>query len=92
MLLTEYWGLVSSDIDVFYGGTRREISIPKSLRKKITFIHKGISISDFREGRSNTGIIEFSTYALVTRLLKLFEDPTVNNIEVIRFFATLRMT
>lgn len=89
VLLTEHWGLVSNDIDVFYGGTRRKISIPKSLRGKITFIHKGISISDFREGRSNTGIIEFSTYALVTRLLKLFEDPDVNNIEVIRLLKNL---
>ena len=91
VLLTENWHLVSSDIDVFYGGRRTDISIPGSLRKKITFMHKDISISDFREGRSNTGIIEFSTYALVTRLLKLFEDPETDNTEIVRLLRGLKL-
>jgi hypothetical protein len=74
---------------VFYGGVRRKISLPKSLRKKITFIHKDITISDFRDGKSRTGITEFSTYALVSKLLKLFDDLEVDHADIIRTLKTL---
>ncbi len=73
VLLTDNWKLVSSEEDVFYGGGRRNpINLPASIKKKIHFIHKGIKISDFREGKSRIGITEFNTYELVRRLLKLF--------------------
>jgi len=89
ILLTEHYGLVNDDVDVFYGGARKRIFLPKALRKKITFIHKDITISDFRDGRSRTGITEFSTYALVSKLLKLFDDPEVDHAEIIRTLKTL---
>ncbi len=84
ILLTEHNGLVNNDVDVFYGGVRRKISLPKSLRKKITFIHKDITISDSREGNSRIGITEFSTNSLVSRLLKLFDDTEVDHVDIIR--------
>lgn len=78
VLLTDGWKLVSSEEDVFYGGGRRNpINLASSIKKKIHFIHKGIKISDFREGKSQTGIIEFNTYELVRRLLKLFDLSSV---------------
>jgi len=89
ILLTEHYGLVNNDVDVFYGGVRRKISLPKSLRKKITFIHKDITISDSRDGNSRIGITEFSTNSLVSRLLKLFDDPEVDHVDIIRTLKTM---
>lgn len=89
ILLTEHWRLVDNSVDVFYGGVRREISLPKSLRKRITFIHRDIEISDFRDGTSRIGIIEFSTYGLITKLLKLFDDPEVDHADVVRTLKAL---
>jgi hypothetical protein len=89
ILLTEHFGLVNNGVDVFYGGTRTPISLPKSLRKRITFIHKDITISDFRDGKSRTGILEFSTFTLVSKLLKLFDDPEVNRIDLVSTLKNL---
>lgn len=84
VLLTDGWKLVSSEEDVFYGGGRRNpINLPDSIKKQIYFIHKDIKITDFREGRSRTGITEFNTYELVRRLLKLFDKKTVANIDLL---------
>jgi len=89
VLLTEHWGLVDDSVDVFYGGVKRQVSLPKSLRKRITFIHRDVEISDFRDGRSRTGIIEFSTHGLVTKLLKLFDDPQVDHVDIVRTLKAL---
>ncbi|MFC2011375.1 DUF3883 domain-containing protein [Chloroflexota bacterium] len=89
ILLTEHYGLVNNEIDVFYRSVRRDISLPKSLRKKITFIHKDITISGFRDSKSKTGITEFSMQALVSKLLKLLDDPEVDRADIIRTLKAL---
>lgn len=85
VLLTSSNKLVSSEEDVFYRGKglSKQMSLPQTIKKKIHFIHPDITISDFREGRSKTGIREFNTYELIRRLVKLFEDSNVPNKEVL---------
>ena len=84
VLLTDEWRLVSSEEDVFYGGGRRNpINLAKSIKRQIHFIHKDIKITDFREGKSRTGITEFNTYELVRRLLKLFDKDSVPNADLL---------
>ena len=91
VLLTNDWVLVSSEDDVFYGGGRRKpITLASSIRKHIYFINKGIKITDFREGKSRTGIIEYNTYELVRRLLKLFNEPSVPNQDVLNAIYNLQ--
>ena len=91
VLLTDNWKLVSSDEDVFYGGGKRNfINLSISIKKQIHFIHKDIKISDFREGKSRTGITEFNTYELVRRLLKLFEKGSVPNSDLLNALYNLQ--
>jgi len=92
VLITDDWKLVSSEEDVFYGGERKNISLSASIRKQIHFIHTGIKFkkSDFREGKSRTGITEFNTYELVRRLLKLFEKGTVPNADLLNAIFNLQ--
>jgi hypothetical protein len=91
VLLTDDWKLVSSEEDVFYGGGRRNpINLATSIKRQIHFIHKGIKITDFREGRSRTGIIEFNTYELVRRLLKLFDKGSVPNSDLLNALYNLQ--
>lgn len=81
VLLTDHWRLVSSEEDVFYGGSGKDkqkpVKLIKSIQKQIYFIHKDIIIKDFREGKSRTGITEYSGYELVRRLMKLFNKSSV---------------
>jgi len=91
VLLTDNWKLVSSDEDVFYGGGKRNpINLASSIKKQIHFIHKDIKITDFREGKSRTGITEFNTYELVRRLLKLFEKGSVPNPDLLNALYNLQ--
>ncbi|MCX6233123.1 MAG: DUF3883 domain-containing protein [Bacteroidetes bacterium] len=91
VLLTDHWKLVSSNEDVFYGGGRRNpINLAASIKKQIHFIHKDIKISDFREGKSRTGITEFNTYELVRRLLKLFDKGSVPNTDLLNAIFNLQ--
>ena len=92
VLLTDNWKLVSSEEDVFYGGERKNINLAPSIRKQIHFINKGIRFkkSDFRESKSRTGIIEFNTYELVRRLLKLFEKGSVPNADLLNAIFNLQ--
>lgn len=83
VLLTDDGKLVSSEDDVFYGGGRNPINLPSSIKKQIHFIHKEIKITDFREGKSRTGITEYNTYELVRRLLKLFDKGFVPNADLL---------
>ncbi|MGC9460340.1 sacsin N-terminal ATP-binding-like domain-containing protein, partial [Vibrio genomosp. F10] len=84
VLLTDKWKLVTSNEDVFYGGDEQtNEELPKSIRKHIHFIHKEIKIVDFRDGRSRTGIVEFNTFELTRRLLKLFNDDRTPNSDVL---------
>lgn len=91
VLLTDQWKLVSSDEDVFFGGNRNPIRLAPSIKKQIHFIHRDIKINktDFREGRSRTGITEFSTYELVRRLLKLFNKSSVANEDLLNALYSL---
>lgn len=91
VLLTDDWKLVSNEEDVFYGGGRRSIQLPKSLQHHIHFINKGITISDFRDGRSRTGIAEFNTYELVRRLLRLFEVEGVAKADILNAIYNLEL-
>ncbi|GAB1405064.1 hypothetical protein MASR1M74_22430 [Lentimicrobium sp.] len=90
VLLTSSNKLVSSEEDVFYRGKglSKQVSLPQAIKTKIHFIHPDISISDFREGRSKTGIREFNTYELIRRLVKFFEDSKVPNKEVLEAILT----
>lgn len=88
VLLTDQWKLVSSEDDVFYGGNRKN-NIEQSIKKHIHFIHKDIKISDFRDGKSRTGITEFNTHELVKRLVKLFEKDSVPNEDIINTLISL---
>jgi len=91
VLLTDDWRLVSSEDDVFYGGGRRNpINLPSSVKRQIHFINKEIKITDFREGRSRTGITEFNTFELVRRLLKLFDKNTVPNVDLLNTLYNLQ--
>lgn len=91
VLLTDQCKLVSSDEDVFFGGNRNPIRLAPSIKKQIHFIHRDIKINktDFREGRSRTGITEFSTYELVRRLLKLFNKVSVPNEDLLNALYNL---
>jgi hypothetical protein len=90
VLLTTNWKLVSSEEDVFYGGGKRKpLNLASSIKKQIHFIHKEIKITDFREGRSRTGITEFNTYELVRRLLNLFELISVPNSDLLNVLYNL---
>ncbi|GGG18349.1 DUF3883 domain-containing protein [Pontibacter amylolyticus] len=74
VLLTNQWKLVSSDEDVFYiGNEANQIKLGKQVQKHINFIHKEIKLS-IREGKSRIGLLEYSKYELVRRLLKLFSN------------------
>ncbi len=84
VLLTDNWKLVTSNEDVFYGGNKKNnVELPSSIRKHINFIHQDIKIADFRDGKSRTGITEFNTFELIRRLLKLFDKPTVPNVDIL---------
>lgn len=84
VFLTDDWKLVSSEENVFYGGGRKNpINLAPSIKNQIHFIHKDIQITDFREGKSRTGITEFNTYELVRRLLKLFDKGSVPNTDLL---------
>jgi hypothetical protein len=91
VLLTDDWKLVSSEEDVFYGGGRRNpINLAPSIKRQIHFIHKSIKITDFREGKSRTGITEFNTYELVRRLLKLFDKGSIPNTDLLNTLYNLQ--
>lgn len=91
VLLTDDWKLVSSEEDVFYGGSRRnQINLATSIKKQIHFIHKDIKITDFREGKHRTGITEFNTYELVRRLLKLFDKGSVPKLDLLNALYNLQ--
>lgn len=93
VLLTSNNLLVSSEEDVFYGGNRNDnqISLSKSLRKKIHFIHPNVTISEFRNVSDLTGIKEFSTSEVISRLIKFFDDDAVNNKEVMEAILTFEL-
>lgn len=91
VLLTDNWKLVSSDEDVFYGGSKKNpINLSSSIKKQIHFIHRDIKITDFRDGKSRTGITEFNTFELVRRLLKLFEKNSVPNLDLLNALYNLQ--
>ncbi len=90
VLLTTNWKLISSDEDVFYGGGKRKpLNLSKNIKRQIHFIHKEIIITDFREGKSRTGIAEFNTYKLVNRLLSLFNKAHIPNSDLINALYNL---
>ncbi len=92
VLLTDQWTLVSSDDDVFYGGGRKyTVSLSLPIKKHIHFIHKEIRITDLREGKSRTGITEFSTFELARRLLKLMHSNTSLSLDILNALYGLEL-
>jgi hypothetical protein len=94
VLLTDRWTLVSSEDDVFYRGggmIKRTINLPPSIQKHIHFINREIKITDFREGKSRTGIKEYNTFELVRRLLKLFSNEAVPKADVLNAIFDLEL-
>lgn len=90
VLLTSDNKLVSSDDDVFYGGGSNK-KFPETIRKHINFIHPDIKISDLRDGKSRTGIKEYSTYEVVRRVLDLFENKDVKNNEILEVLFSIEL-
>ncbi|MDM1461753.1 DUF3883 domain-containing protein [Myroides odoratimimus] len=66
--------------DVFYGKKDNK-QLPKSINRKIFFVHPNIDISNFRD--TNIGFIEYNTDLLISRLLKLYEDKTVEELDLL---------
>jgi hypothetical protein len=89
VLLTSKMKLLSNEEDVFYG-FKEKIEFPESIQKKIHFIHPKIKISDLRQGKGQTGFIEFNTELLVRRLLKLYEDKSVHPKDIL--FSLLNLS
>lgn len=82
ILLTSRMQLLSSEDDVFYG-MKDKIDFPLSIQKKIHFIHPKIVISDKRQGKGQTGFIEYNTELLVNRLLKLYDDSAIPPLDIL---------
>lgn len=80
ILLTNNWKLISDDEDVFYGGRRNPVSLPASIQKYVHFMHNGIKL-EIRETR--IAVKEFNTNELIRRLLKLFDEKTVPNVDIL---------
>ena len=70
----------SPDEDVFYGGRRNPVSLPASIQKYVHFMHNGIKL-EIRETR--IAVKEFNTNELIRRLLKLFDEKTVPNVDIL---------
>ena len=80
ILLTNHWKLISDEEDVFYGGRRNPVSLPASIQKYVHFMHNGIKL-EIRETR--IAVKEFNTNELIRRLLKLFDEKTVPNVDIL---------
>jgi hypothetical protein len=91
VLLTGKMQLLSSDDYVFYG-LKEKIQFPLSIQSKIHFIHPSIRISDQRQGKGQTGFIEFNTELLVRRLLKLYEDESTPKADILISLLKLQIT
>lgn len=99
VLLTSNLELLCSEDYVFYG-LKEKIQFPRSIDKRINFIHPEIKISDQRQGKGQTGFVEYNTDLLVRRLLRLYDDPDVHPKDILislfklnisdRLFAEIR--
>ena len=78
--MTNHWKLISDEEDVFYGGRRNPVSLPASIQKYVHFMHNGIKL-EIRETR--IAVKEFNTNELIRRLLKLFDEKTVPNVDIL---------
>ncbi|HZY82978.1 MAG TPA: DUF3883 domain-containing protein [Cyclobacteriaceae bacterium] len=90
ILLTQQMTLVSGEDDVFYRG-KGTIDLSNKIGKYIQFIHPEIKISDLREGRSRTGILEFNTFELTRRLLKLYKMEDVPRHDILNALFQLEL-
>ncbi|MEH6682506.1 MAG: DUF3883 domain-containing protein [Sediminicola sp.] len=91
VLLTSKLRLLSSQDYVFYG-LKDKMQFPASIEKRINFIHPAVKISDHRQGRGQTGFVEFKTESLVTRLLRLYDDPKVSKMDILISLLKLNIT
>lgn len=93
ILLTSNWQLRSSDDDVFYGMSKQDkVKLPESIQKYIHFIHPDIKISDQREGKGQTGYLEYNTELLIRRLLKLYEKKGVPKKDILDSLLQLNIS
>jgi len=86
ILLTSNMRLLSNEDDVFYG-FKGNLNFPQSIIKKIHFLHPKIKLSDSR--KYDIGFTEFNAELLVKRLLKLFADIAVPNIDILQVLVSL---
>lgn len=89
ILLTSTNTLLSNQDDVYYG-YKEKFSLPKSITKKIHFLHSNIKLSDSR--KLNIGFTEFNSDLLVRGLLKLFAEKSVPNIEILKVLLSLKIS
>ena len=86
ILLTSSMKLLTSNDDVFHG-FKGKLKLPQSVSKKIHFIHPSIKISNSRD--YDIGFTEFRTDLFVRRLLRLFNDKTVPNCDILKVLLSL---
>ncbi len=82
VLFTSRMQLLGSDDYVFYG-LKEKIIFPATIQRQINFIHPSIKITDQRQGKGQTGFIEYSTELLVRRLLKLYDVDSIPKIDIL---------
>ena len=91
VLLTSKMKLLSNDDDVFYG-FKEKLEFPDSIQKKIHFIHPKVKISDQRQGKGQTGFLEYNTELLVRRILKLYDDKSIPRIDILNSLLKLKIS
>lgn len=91
VLLTSNFELFSSEDYVFYG-LKDKIQFPATINKRIHFIHPMIKISDQRQGKGQTGFVEYNTELLVRRLLRLYEEKGVQESDILDTLLKLNIT
>jgi hypothetical protein len=91
VLLTSKRELLKSEDYVFYG-LKEQIQFPGSVAKRINFIHPAVKISDQRQGKGQTGFVEYNTELLVRRLLRLYEGSNVPKMDILISLFKLNIT
>lgn len=74
--------------DVFYGKKDNK-QLPKSINRKIFFVHPNIDISNFRD--TKMGFIEYNIDLLVNRLIKLYDDKTVSEVDLLNALLNIEI-
>ncbi|MES2418969.1 MAG: DUF3883 domain-containing protein [Bacteroidota bacterium] len=89
VLLNNKLKLCTSDDYVIYG-YKEKINLPPSIQKYIHFAHPDIKITSL--GREKIGFFEFNADLLVRRILKLYDEPKVQKIDILISLLSLTIS